>query len=289
MSAANAEARALLNTGLHWLSLAYGMFATAIEPAITHEELGIASGIEAILLAVIGLLWAGARRQLGAALLLVGATAPAMMLGTASLFWDSDDVWILDGEAFWTSIGLGSAIGLPLVGLGAHVLRRSPRPDQRPDPAWFTPLRWVLQGGLLLILAAFRAGEWDAGIPLVYAGAAVALLALVIALPRRLAVTQRGIGLLLIFLGAAAVVVIATAAVLLGGNISDDEAAVGLLPAGIVAGLGVLLAITARRTPAGPAATSQSGADHDDPPPLETSAGSVDDIAIATISNPDSA
>jgi hypothetical protein len=41
-------------------------------------------------------------------------------------------------------------------------------------------MRWAVQGGLLLVVVAFRGGDWDRGISIVYAGTALALVGLLV-------------------------------------------------------------------------------------------------------------
>ena len=242
--------RSVLDGLLGWISFGYGLYATAVEPTLTHDDTQIAVGAEAVLLAVLSFLWARQRRSLGVALVISGLAAPVAMYATAPLYWDPRDVTLFDSEAFWTTVGVGSAVGIPLLALGIFILVRARSAPERPDPFWLTPLRWILQLGLILIVVAFRGGDWDNGIPLVYAGGAIALLALVIALPRRIAIRRGGVGLLLLFLGLGGIIVIVVAGAAVGGNMSGDEAAVGLIPAAAVAGLGLLLVLSAGRATA---------------------------------------
>ena len=223
---------------------AYGFFAAVVEPVWHQDEVQIAVGGEMIVLALIGFLWAGERRALGMALVITGVAAPLAFLGTASLYWD--EVELFAGDAFWTTVGVGSVVGLPLALLGVLVLRRAGEVAPARDPWWLRVVRWAVQGGLLLIVVAFRGGDWNRGIPIVYAGIALALVSLLIVLPRRVRLTRRGIGMLLAFLGGAALVVIAVAQAFVGGHMSGDEALVGLVPAGIVLVAGLMLAVTKR-------------------------------------------
>jgi hypothetical protein len=235
--------RAAIDVTLSWIALGYGVYAAAIEPVRQHDDVQIAIGIEATVLAVLGLLWGGYRRNLGLALIVLGLVAPAIGYATAPLYWDDVELF---SDAFWTTLGVGGAVGLPLVAIGSYTLLVARRATRRPDPWWFLPLRWVLQGALFVIVLAFRAGDWNDGIPLVYAGGGLALIALLIALPRRIAVTQRGIGLLLLVLGLGAVAVVVVAGAFVGGHMSEEEAAIGLLPAGLVAFVGLLLFLSGR-------------------------------------------
>jgi len=252
--------RSLLDGIFGWVAFGYGLYATAVEPTLTHDDAQIAVGAEAVLLAVLSFLWARQRRSLGWALVLSGLAAPVAMYATAPLYWDPRDVTLFDSEAFWTTVGVGSAAGIPLIALGVYTLVRARPAPARPDPVWFTPVRWILQAGLIIIVIAFRRGDWANGVPLVYAGGAIALLALIIALPRRIAIRRRGIGLLLLFLGLGAIVVIVVAGAAVGGNMSGEEAAVGLLPAAVVAGLGLLLVLSGGRATA-PAVAVPEGPD----------------------------
>jgi len=241
----SARLRTVLDVVLNWAMLAYGVFAAAVEPVWHHDEMQIAVGAETIVLAVVGFLWAGQRRALGIALIVAGVAAPFVVFGTAPLYWG--DVEFAGGEEFWTMMGLGSTVGLPLALLGVLALRRLREATPRRDPWWLQPVRWAIQGGLMLVVIALRGGDWDQGIPIVYAGVALALVSLLVVLPRRLAVTWHGIGVLLAFLGAAALVVIGVAQSFAGGNMSADEALVGLVPATIVLVAGLVLAVTQRR------------------------------------------
>ncbi len=109
----------------------------------------------------------------------------------------------------------------------------------------------MLQGGLIVIVAAFRAGDWDNGIPLVYAGGALALIALLIGLPYRFATSVRGMGRFLLYLGLGAGIIVLIAGAFVGGNMSTEEAAVGLVPAAVVAFVGLVLAIAGSSRPFG--------------------------------------
>jgi len=144
---------------LGWISFGYGLYATAVEPTLTHDDAQIAVGAEAVLLAVLSFLWARQRRSLGWALVLSGLAAPVAMYATAPLYWDPRDVTLFDSEAFWTTVGVGSAAGIPLIALGVYTLVRARPAPARPDPVWFTPVRWILQAGLIIIVIAFRRME----------------------------------------------------------------------------------------------------------------------------------
>ena len=276
VSPASKTVRAWLDAILSWASLGYGIYTAAITSVTEDDDVQIAVGVAAILVALATFLWAGNPRSLGGALILVGLAAPVIGYSTATLFWY--DVQPFVSEAFWTNMIGGAVVGVPLIALGAYILLRSRPPATHPDPWWYTPLRWALQGGLMVIVLAFQAGDWDAGIPLVYAGGALALLALVIALPRRVAVTRRGIGRLLLFLGLCAAAVIGVASASGGGNVSGDEAAVGLVPAAVVAIVGLLLAMSSRD--AGRASSTKPATTA---APAEISTDGLDGSAIDTL------
>src|SRR5690349_1077161 len=131
MFESNSRARATLDAVLGWLSFGYGIFATAVEPTLEHSDVQIAVGVEAVLLAVLGFLSARNRRSLGIALILAGVLAPVAMYGTAPLYWSADEVHLFEGEAFWTSVGVGSVAGVPLVALGIYTLVRARPARQR--------------------------------------------------------------------------------------------------------------------------------------------------------------
>jgi hypothetical protein len=238
------QLRIVLDVALSWATLAYGGFTVAMVSVWRRDEVEIALGGQLIVLALLGFLWGGHRRALGAALLLVGLAAPVLALATAPLYWYGPVA--PGGEAFWTSVGIGGAVGVPLLVLGAFVLTRVPGPMRRDDPWWFTPLRWAVQAGLWITVLAFRAGDWDQGVPLVYAGVALVLSGLLVVLPYRVGVTRRGLGLLLAGLGGTALAVVVVAQLLVGGHMSDDEALVGVVPALLVAVVGVVLAAISR-------------------------------------------
>jgi hypothetical protein len=259
----------LVDLTLSWVLLAYGLFAAAVESVWDRDEMQIALGAESVLLALVGFLWAGERRALGWALITSGIAAPLVLYGSARLYWD--DVDFFASDVILPAIALGGAIGVPLIAIGVFTLRRARSAPPRPDPWWFRPLRWAIQGGLLIVILAFRQGSWDGGIPLVYLGGALALTSLLVALPRRFAVTRRGVGTLLLVLGLAALLVIGVAAGLVGSHMSGDEAAVGLVPAALVAAIGAVLIRSgpSRRSATAPAQPGRGDDHHVDPGAVE--------------------
>jgi hypothetical protein len=238
MSERHARLRTAVNATLLWVSLLYGLIATAVEPAWSHDEMQIVLGAETVVLALVGFLWAGRRRPLGAALILTGTVAPLSMLGAATIYWD--DPYALDGEGLWTSLVAGLAIGVPLVLLGVHALRRL-GDARRPDRWWLVLARSAVFAGVWLVVLAFRGGDWDRGVVLVYVGAAAALIGLIVGLGYRFRVGVRGLGLLLLALGLTALAVTGLALVMNGGRMSGEEAALGLMPAAVVTVVGAVM------------------------------------------------
>ncbi|MFC5005460.1 hypothetical protein ACFPIJ_47475 [Dactylosporangium cerinum] len=228
----------MLGMVINWVTLAYGLFATAVGPVLDHDEVQIAVGGEVVVLALVSLLWSGHRRSLGWGLVVTGAAAPVAMYSTATLYWD--DTTLFTSEAFWTAMAIGAVIGAPLVILGVLVLRGTDVP-RGPDPWWLPVVRGVIVGGMWAVVLAFRAGDWSDGVVLVYVGGGLALLGLVVALPRRFAVQRRGVGLFLLFIGLAGGAVVVVSAAAVGSHMSTDEAALGLIPAVIVAAIGGLI------------------------------------------------
>ena len=204
----------------------------------------IAVGGEIVVLAVVGFVFAGQRASLGWALVATGVFVPVALYSTAGLYWD--DTAPFTSEAFWTTAVIGSVAGLPLVLLGAKVLRGRDERERR-RPAWLLAVRWLIFAGLWVVVFAFRAGEWDDGVVLVWAGGALALLGLALALPYRLGVGRRGVGRFLLFLGLAGAVVVLVAGAAVGGHMSSDEAVAGIVPALLVAALGGVLAAAPAR------------------------------------------
>jgi len=246
--------RAAVNDIVLWVTLLYGLVATAVEPLWSHDDVRIALGAQTVVLALAGFVWAGRRRPLAAALILTGAVAPLSMLGAATIYWDS-----LAGEALWTSLAGGLAIGVPLVALGVATLRRL-GDSRRPDRWWLVLVRCAVFGGVWLVVLAFRGGDWDRGVVLVYAGTAVALTGLLVALGYRLRISVRRLGLLLLALGLTALAVTGLALAASGGRMSGEEAAFGLVPAAVLAVLGAVLHRSGSRpaddgAPAGPEPT----------------------------------
>jgi hypothetical protein len=227
-----------------WIFFAYGAAAVGLEAWWRHDELLIASGLESIVLALVDFLWAGEIAALALALRLLGAAAPLIAYGTAPLFWHQ--VTPFASTAFWASMGLGLLLAVPLFLLARLVERSSLVERAGRDPRWMRGVRWAFRAGLGLIVLAMRAGAWDAGVLLVYAGAALALVALGIVLPRRLAVGRRGVGALLAVLGVAALVVIALAKLVVGGHMSGAETATGAIPAALVTAAGAALLLVRR-------------------------------------------
>jgi len=238
--------RELLNGLLLWATLSYGLFATTLEPAWSHDDVQIAVGAETVALALVGFLWAGRRRPLGAALIVTGSAAPFAMLGAASIYWD--DPYALDSPGLWTSLLGGVVVGLPLIVLGVVALRRL-TDDRRPDRWWLVLVRWAVFAGFWVMLLAFRGDSWSGGAVLVYVGAAIAMISLLVVLGYRYRINTRGLGRLLLALGLSGLIITALAFAVEGGRMSGDEAAYGLLPAGVVTFLGlVLVRLKPRRT-----------------------------------------
>lgn len=232
-----------------WLTLLYGIYCAAFDATRSRDELQIAVGAELILVSLLDFMWARARRSLGAGLILVGLSAPAMGFGSAPLFWHR--VQLFSGEAFWTSMILGAVIAVPLIWLGLRTVKSPITPHEKPDPRWLTPVRWAMRGGLWIIVLAFRLGDFNTGAVLVYIGAALALASLALGLPLRLAMDLRGVGRLFLFLGGCALLVTLVAGVLLGGHMSGEEAMFGVVPAVLLMVAGLALALRRPRPPAG--------------------------------------
>jgi hypothetical protein len=251
----------VLGAAADWITLGYGLYAAAVQPVLDHDDVQIAVGGEIVVLALAGFVFSGHRPSLGWALIVTGLAVPATLYSTASLYWD--DTTPFASEAFWTAAGLGAVAGLPLVLLGVRVLRRPDHPRGR-DPWWLLAVRWLIFGGLWVVVLAFRGGDWDAGVALVWLGGAVALLGLALLLPRRLGLDRRGVGRFLLFLGLAGVLVVAVAAGAAGSHMSAAEATAGLIPAAVVAVLGGLLAALPARTPATGGAPGTGGAHETD-------------------------
>jgi hypothetical protein len=244
-----ARGRTALSLALSWMSLGYGIFVATVEPVWADDELKIVLGAEIIVLAVVSFVWSGRRMHLGLALIAAGASAPFIMLATAPLYWD--EVLAFHGEAFWTSVAIGAVIALPLMALGAFVLRRASGSDHRKDPWWLVTVEWAILLGIWLVALAFRGDDWDSGVALVALGGALALVGVLVATVRRFRVTRRGVGLLLLFLGTAGAAVLAVSKLFVGGHMSAAEAMPAIVAAGAVAVVGALMALKRRGDPPG--------------------------------------
>jgi hypothetical protein len=249
--------RLLLDSVLNWATLLYGCFATLVEPVWRDDEVQIAIGGEVVVIALVGFLFAGSRVQLGWALITSGLCATAAVWTTAPLFYSNFSVSNVDVVL----VGVSAVIGLPLVLLGVYTLRRRTETIEHGRPWWLVAVRWLVVVGMWVVVFAFRSGDWDRGITYVYAGGALALVGLLVALSHRMSVTVRGIGLFLLFLGGSALLVIGVGAAAVGSHMSGDEAVVGIAPAVVVAVLGGVLAM---RRPA-PKPTTQAGPTGADP------------------------
>lgn len=229
-----------------WLFLAYGLFAVGLEAAFTHDELTIATGLETILLALIDFLWAGELVFLSNALFVVAALSPLVLWGSSPIFYRDTSI---GSDAFIHSMALGAVLAIPLALLSVLARRASKRGDVTEDSAAMRVLRWCFRGGLLLIVLAMRLGQWSTeGIALVYAGAALAVVAIAIVLPKRVHIGRIGVGGVLLLLGLSALLVIGAGKIVVGGHMSGEEAALGAVPAAILAALGgVLMLISSRR------------------------------------------
>ncbi len=234
------DGRRAFDLALSWLSLAYGLYCAAYDAAASHDELQIAFGIEAMLLALLDFVWAREPRSLGWALIAAGLSAPVIGIGSAPLFWH--EARLFSGPAFFTSLIVGAAVAAPLIWLGQRTLRQAQATADSDDPHWLTAVRWALRLGLWLIVLAFRLGDFRSGTGLVYLGAALALLSLAIGLPRRIHLRPGGLGKLLAFLGISALVVTLVAGAAVGSHMSPEEAMLGIVPALLLTVLGALLA-----------------------------------------------
>ncbi len=230
------------DAAIGWLFLAYGVFSVGLEAWLRHDEITIATGLETILLALVDFLWAGQLVALAWALRLLAAVAPLVAYGTTPLFWRDTTPFV--SEAFWTSTGLGVALAIPLLLLGHLSDRASKAGSPAEDPRWFRALRWAFRGGLALVVLTLRAGAWSSeAIAAVYAGAALAIAALVIVVPRRVRFRRFGVGGLLAILGTSALALVAAAKLAVGSRMSVEEAAIGAVPAALVTVLGLALVV----------------------------------------------
>lgn len=228
-----------------WLSLAYGLYCAAYDAAASRDELQIAFGIEAIVLSLLDFLWARERRALGMALIAAGVSAPVIGLGSAPLFWHS--VQWFSGPAFFTSLIVGAAAAVPLIWLGRHTLLHAQVADESADPRWLAAVRWALRIGLWLVVLAFRLGDFQSGTLLVYSGAALALLSLLIGLPRRIKLRPGGLGKLVAFVGGSALLITLVAGVAVGSHMSTEEALLGIVPALLLMVVGGFFALRRHR------------------------------------------
>lgn len=240
MSERDSRAVRRWDQALSWLTLLYGIYCAAFDAARSRDELQIAVGAELILVSLLDFMWARARRSLGAGLILVGVSAPAMGFGSAPLFWHR--VQLFSGEAFWTTTILGVVVAAPLIWLGRRTLKSPVPANEKPDPRWLAPVRWAMRGGLWIIVLAFRLGDFDTGAVLVYVGAALALTSLALGLPLRLAMDLRGVGRLFVFLGGCALMVTLVAGLLVGSHMSAEEAMFGVVPSVLLMVVGAALA-----------------------------------------------
>lgn len=227
-----------------WLSLTYGLYCAAYDAAASRDELQIAFGVEAIVLSLLDFLWSRERRSLGLALIAAGLSAPVIGIGSAPLFWHS--VQPFSGPGFYTPLIVGLFVAAPLIWLGRRTLLHVQVTPDRDDPPWLSNVRWALRIGLWLIVLAFRLGDFRSGTVLVYIGAALALISLAIGLPRRIALRPGGLGKLLAFLGASALVVTLVAGAAVGSHMSTEEALLGIVPAGLLLIVGVLVFLRRR-------------------------------------------
>jgi hypothetical protein len=240
------KVRAVLGLAMAWLSLAYGVFVAAVEPAWTEDELKIVLGAETIVLALVSFVWIGHRRPLGLALVATGVAVPLIMLATAPLYWD--EVLASRGEAFWTSVAIGSVVGAPVVALGAVVFACDAGTDRRRDPWWIAIVRWAILLGMWIMVLAFRGDDWERGVALVAVGGTLALVGVLVAAARRLRVRRHGIGLLLLFLGSAGLAVLVVSKVFVGSHMSTAEAMPAMIAAVAVTAAGALTALKRPRT-----------------------------------------
>jgi hypothetical protein len=228
-----------------WLFLAYGVAAVGVEASFTGDEIVIATGLETIILALVDFLWAGELLSLSIALRGVAVLSPLLLWGASPLFYRDTSI---GSDAFIHSMALGAVAAVPLFLLGTLALRVGRRGDIAEESRAMRVLRWAFRGGLLLVVLAMRLGQWSTeGIALVYVGAALAIAAIVIVLTRRVRIGALGVGFVLLVLGVGALLIIGAAKFLIGGHMSDEEAAIGAVPAAIVAVVGAVVMLARRR------------------------------------------
>lgn len=239
------SARAKFDRVVPWLFFLYGLFSVGLEAAFTSDEIAIATGVETVLLSLVDFLWAGELFSLSIALFAAAALSPLLLWGSSPLFYDDAS---LGSDAFAHSMALGGVLALPLALLGVLARRADKRGDVAEDSRAMRALRWGFRGGLFLIVLALRLGEWSGGgVALVYAGAALAVAAVAIVLPRRVRTGRAGAGAVLLVLGVAALLAIGAAKVAVGGHLSGEEAAVGAAPAALIAAVGAALMLASPR------------------------------------------
>lgn len=213
--------------------LCLGLFTALVLAPRMGQELKIAQGGEIVLLALGRFLL---RRQLTAfmwSLLLVALCLPLIAGFSAPLYY-YQDAGVFSGP-FWELSGIGLALALPLMGLALWGIRRAgrPHPVPPPEPRWLSWLGWVFEGSIWLIIFTLGEGEWsDLAVASVGLGAMVFLAGMLVLLTYRLSLGLRGVGILMIILGA---VTCAFCGILLatqGNRVS--EAAIGFLPGGLL-------------------------------------------------------
>lgn len=229
--------------------LCLGLITAMVLAPRTGQELKIAQGGEIVLLALGRFLL---RRQLAAfmwSLLLVALCLPLIAGFSASLYYHGDAGFL--SAPFCELAGIGLALALPLAGLAIWGIRRArpERPVAASDPRWLAWLGWVFEGAIWLIIFTLGEGEWsDPAVASVGLGALVFLTGMLVLIYYRLSLGLRGVGILMMILGA--VTCIFCGILLATQDNRMSEAAIGFAPGGLLVIIGFILrtvAVTRQR------------------------------------------
>ncbi len=220
--------------------LCLGLFTAMVLAPRSGQELKIAQGGEIVLLALGRFLL---RRQLTPfmwSLLLVATCLPLIAGFSAPLYYYRDAGFL--SRPFWELLSISLAIALPLFGLALWGIRRTkqPRPHAMEDPRWLSWLGWIFEGAIWLIIFTLGEGEWsNAAVAGVGLGALVFLAGMLVLLTYRLSLGLKGVGILMIILGAVICLFCAILITTQGNRVG--EAAIGFLPGGLLIIIGFIM------------------------------------------------
>ncbi|MCB9795726.1 MAG: hypothetical protein H6741_23780 [Alphaproteobacteria bacterium] len=234
----------LRHPGADYAMLWAGALIGGVYATWAGDELHIVTGAEIALMALLRLAIKDQMRWFFVGLATLAALMPVVAVTTAPLFYFGD----LNLDAVLETGGVALGPALLLGGFAAWGARHARPPSPEPPPNWVRHVERGLGWAVVLMALALGSGQW--GLPTVAAtllGALGAFAGLVALLWLRLKLTRRGVGAVLLAVGAFVVAGGALLVATQGGRVSVGEASLAMVPGAALALLGlVVLAVPTR-------------------------------------------